>query len=99
MPLQRPALQRSRSQGLPVFVDFHASWCKNCLAMDATVFNRSDVQARLRKFIVVRYAAEQPDRSPAKDLLDHLGVMGLPSYLVVTAQRRAGPETNNNKAL
>ena len=79
------ALQRSRSEGLPVFVDFHASWCKNCLAMDATVFNRSDIQAQLGKFIVVRYAAEQPDRTPAKRLLDHFGVMGLPSYLVVTA--------------
>lgn len=79
------ALQRSRSEGLPVFVDFHASWCKNCLAMDATVFNRSDVQAQLGKFIVVRYAAEQPDHPPAKQLLDHFGVMGLPSYLVVTA--------------
>ncbi len=79
------ALQRSRSEGLPVFVDFHASWCKNCLAMDATVFNRSDIQAQLGKFIVVRYAAEQPDRTPAKQLLDHFGVMGLPSYLVVTA--------------
>lgn len=79
------ALQRSRSEGLPVFVDFHASWCKNCLAMDVTVFNRSDIQAQLGKFIVVRYAAEQPDRTPTKQLLDHFGVMGLPSYLVVTA--------------
>ena len=79
------ALKRSRSEGLPVFVDFRASWCKNCLAMDTTVFNRSDIQAQLAKFIVVRYAAEQPERPPAKQLLDHFGLIGLPSYLVVTA--------------
>lgn len=84
------ALQRSKQEGLPVFVDFHASWCKNCLAMDATVFNRADVQARLRKFIVVRYATEQPNRSPAKQLLDHFGVMGLPSYVVVATRKTAG---------
>jgi len=77
------ALQQARTERRPVFVDFHASWCKNCLAMEQTVFNQAEVQQRLKDFIVVRYAAEQPNQSPVKEVLDHFGVMGLPSYLVV----------------
>jgi len=80
------ALQESRTTGRPLFIDFHASWCKDCSAMDATVFNRSDVKSRLQQFIVVRYAAEQPNNAPAKPLLDHFSIVGLPAYLVLSSK-------------
>jgi thioredoxin:protein disulfide reductase len=81
------ALERGRTEAKPVFVDFHASWCKNCLAMDETVFNQPSVQQKLKDFVVVRYAAERPNISPTKEVLDHFGVMGLPSYVVVRATK------------
>ena len=77
------ALQEARASGKSVFVDFAASWCKNCEAMDLTVFNQTNVQRRLKDFIVVKYQAERPNESPAKDVLDHFKVMGLPTYLVI----------------
>ena len=77
------ALYESRQTGKPVFVDFKASWCKNCTAMDETVFNQSSVREGLRDFIVVEYPAEQPNQSPAKQVLDHFQVMGLPTYVVL----------------
>jgi thioredoxin:protein disulfide reductase len=80
------AIQQARATGQPLFVDFHASWCKDCSAMDATVFNRPEVENHLRRFIVVRYAAEQPDAVPAKPLLDHFNVVGLPTYLVLSSE-------------
>jgi len=80
------ALQESRTTGRPLFIDFHASWCKDCSAMDATVFNRSDVKSRLQQFIVVRYAAEQPNNAPAKPLLYHFSIVGLPAYLVLSSK-------------
>jgi thioredoxin:protein disulfide reductase len=52
--------------------------------MEETVFNQPAVKKRLEDFIVVRYAAEQPNESPAREVLDHFGVIGLPSYVVVT---------------
>ena len=49
------ALREAHATGKAVFVDFAASWCKNCEAMDFTVFNQTNVQQRLKDFIVVRY--------------------------------------------
>ncbi|MDR3460545.1 MAG: cytochrome c biogenesis protein CcdA [Verrucomicrobiae bacterium] len=80
------ALHEAQATGKPVFVDFAASWCKNCEAMDFTVFNQSNVQRRLQDFVLVRYQAERPNEPPAKDVLDHFKVLGLPTYLVLSAK-------------
>jgi len=80
------ALQEGRAKGRPVFVDFAASWCKNCLAMDETVFPATEVRDRLKDFIVVRYAAERPNESPAREVLNQFGVIGLPTYVVLLPQ-------------
>ena len=80
------ALQQARATGRPLFVDFHASWCKDCSAMDEMVFNQAEVKNHLQKFVAVRYAAEQPNASPAKPLLDHFNIVGLPTYLVLSSK-------------
>ncbi len=80
------ALQEARANGRPVFIDFQASWCKNCAAMDETVFNKTNVKARLADFVVVKYQAERPNESPAREVLDRFGVLGLPTYVVLTPQ-------------
>jgi thiol:disulfide interchange protein len=76
-------LLRGQSEHRPVFVDFAASWCKNCEAMDETVFRSTEVQKLLNEFVVVRYQAERPNESPAREVLDRFGVIGLPTYVVL----------------
>jgi thioredoxin:protein disulfide reductase len=76
-------IQQARSQGRPVLIDFAASWCKNCAAMDATVFSNPEVKERLKDFVVIRYDAEKPNDSPAREVLNRFGVMGLPTYVVL----------------
>ena len=81
------ALQESRTKGQPLFIDFAASWCKNCLAMDKTVFPTPEVKEQLKDFIVVRYDAEKPNDSPAREVLNQFGVLGLPTYVVLLPEK------------
>ncbi len=77
------ALRRGIEERKPVVVDFWATWCKNCLAMDRTTLKDERVQARLSEMIFVKYQAEQPDLPPAKEVLDRFGVIGLPTYILL----------------
>jgi len=76
-------LDRATEEGKPVLIDFWATWCKNCFAMEATTFKDDNVEEVLKDFVLVRYQAEDLKKSPTKELLDHFGVLGLPSYVVL----------------
>ncbi len=76
-------LDRATEEGKPVLIDFWATWCKNCLVMEATTFKDDNVEEVLKDFVLVRYQAEYLNKSPTKELLDHFGVLGLPSYVVL----------------
>jgi thiol:disulfide interchange protein DsbD len=75
-------LNEAHAGGRPVFVDFWADWCKNCHAMDAT-FAVPEVQQRLKPYTVIKFDATDYQKSPAKEILDHFGVAGLPTYIIL----------------
>lgn len=87
------ALEAAHADGRPVFIDFYASWCKNCLAMEHTTFASPVVKQRLAGFHEVRLQTEKPNQSPAKEILDHFKVMGLPSYVVLKPSPAVTPGT------
>lgn len=81
------ALVTAQKENKPVIIDFWATWCKNCKAMDATTFKDANVINKLQGYVAVKYQAEKPDEKATKALLDHFGIVGLPSYVVVEPVR------------
>jgi len=82
-PSLMEGLDRAKEEGKPVLIDFWATWCKNCLAMEATTFRDDEVEKVLEGFVLVRYQAEDLKKSPTKEILDYYDVLGLPSYVVL----------------
>ena len=76
-------LAQAAKEGKPVFIDFWATWCKNCLVMNETTFKDPVVLKRLDGYVKVKYQAETPDEAPAKDVLSHFEYVGLPHYAVM----------------
>ncbi len=67
----------------PVFIDFWASWCKNCLKMDKTTFKDPAVVAVLADFVRVKVQAEDVSDPVTKAMLDRFDAIGLPAYVVL----------------
>lgn len=78
------ALALAEKERKPVIVNFSASWCKNCHAMDLTTLRDPAVQMRMMNFVKVKYRAERPNQSPAKEVLEAFGVLGLPTYVILS---------------
>ena len=79
-------LKQARLDEKPVFIDFTASWCKNCKAMEKTTFRDEAVKARLENFQFIKYAAENFEDPETKAVLRHFGVQGLPTFVVLKAK-------------
>lgn len=76
-------LAEAKRDGKPVFIDLWATWCKNCLTMNATTLKDAAVVARLDKYVKVKYQAEHLDDPATKEVMERFSVVGLPAYLVL----------------
>ncbi|NOU36229.1 MAG: thioredoxin fold domain-containing protein [Kiritimatiellaceae bacterium] len=79
----KDVLSEALAANQPVFIDFWADWCKNCRAMDKTTFADPKIKSRMERYKVIKFDASNYDESPAKEILDHFGVLGLPTYVVL----------------
>ncbi len=77
------ALATATQSQQPIFIDFWASWCKNCLKMDKTTFKDPAVVAVLDDFVRVKVQAEDVSDPGTKAMLDRFDAIGLPTYVVL----------------
>lgn len=79
----KTALATSQAKHRPVFIDFWATWCKNCSQMEHSTFQDSSVKQTLEKFVVVKFQAEDPNQPNVKQILDKFKIIGLPGYVIL----------------
>lgn len=77
-------LAAAQRDGKPVLIDMWATWCKNCLTMDKTTLVDPSVKTALDGFVKIKFQAESPDESPAREVMQRFGAIGLPTYVVLT---------------
>ena len=77
-------LRIAKRKNKPILIDFWASWCKNCLVMDATTFRDHKTQEKLKSYVLVKYKAEKPNEQATREVLDYFGIIGLPAYVILT---------------
>jgi thiol:disulfide interchange protein len=77
------ALRRAKEENRPLFIDFWATWCKNCLVMDATTFSDPNVRREMEPFVKLKLQAERFSDPATRDILNYFGVQALPTYVTL----------------
>jgi thiol:disulfide interchange protein DsbD len=83
-------LAAAERDGKPVLIDLWATWCKNCLTMDKTTLASGEVTEALSGYVKIKYQAEQPDESPAAEVMKRFKAVGLPAYAILKPAARSG---------
>jgi len=79
-------LATARREQKPVLIDLWATWCKNCLTMDKTTLENPAVISALSGYVKIKFQAEDPDRQPAKAVMQRFAAVGLPTYVILRAK-------------
>ena len=82
-PSMSQGLQAAKDENKLVLVDVWSTWCKNCLTMDKTTLKDPDVRAGLDDYVKIKFQAEDPSASPAKEVMKRFGAIGLPAYAIL----------------
>jgi thiol:disulfide interchange protein len=80
-------LARAEAEGRPALIDMWATWCKNCFVMDRTTLKDPEVLTRLEGYVKIKFQAEDLEATPAREMLDRFGGVGLPHYAIVKPKR------------
>jgi thiol:disulfide interchange protein len=79
-------LDLAQREQKPVLLDMWATWCKNCLVMDATSLKDPQVTSALANYVKIKFQAEDAADPLVEQVMKHFGAVGLPTYVVLRAK-------------
>ena len=77
------ALAEAKIKNQMVFVDFWASWCKNCAYMEKNVLASPQVKNKLVSYTVVKFQAENLKEPAVSAILQKYNIQGLPAFVIL----------------
>lgn len=81
------ALQASRNENRPLFIDFSGFTCTNCRWMELNMFTKSEVKQLLNRMVKLRLFTdrrEEPYLSNKKFQMERFNSIELPLYVILT---------------
>ena len=77
------AKEMAKSEGKPMFIDFHADWCSWCRRMDVDTYTDLKVAELAKQLICVKIDTdEQPD------VAENYRIRGLPTTVFLTSEAK-----------
>jgi thiol:disulfide interchange protein DsbD len=93
IPYSAARLSELRVEGVPVFLDFTASWCLTCKVNERVALDNPEVRKRFSDRGVVWMVADWTNRDPAiTQALTELGRSGVPTYVLYGPDSEAQPK-------
>jgi thiol:disulfide interchange protein DsbD len=80
------ALEKARSEGRPVMIDFYADWCLPCKELDALTFSRPEVREAARRIAMVKADVMLDSTEASRDGLNRFAVEGVPTVVFLDGQ-------------
>ncbi len=92
-PYSAARLNELRTEGVPVFLDFTASWCLTCKVNERVALDNAEVRKRFAERGVVWMVADWTNRDPAiTQALTELGRSGVPTYVLYGPDPQSQPK-------
>jgi thiol:disulfide interchange protein DsbD len=76
-------LQEAQKKGVPVFIDFTASWCLPCKELEIKTFSQSKVHEALSHWVLLKADLSQYSSGPVEDLKKHYDILGVPTLVFI----------------
>jgi thiol:disulfide interchange protein DsbD len=82
-PFSPERIEAARKEGRPVFIDFTAKWCANCILNEGAVLNTQPIAAAFKAKDVVTIRADWTDFDPViSEWLRKFERIGVPVYVL-----------------
>jgi thioredoxin:protein disulfide reductase len=76
-------LNQARKEDKKLFIDFWATFCPVCLAINKTTFTKPKIIAALQTFVMLKVDGTYNSNKPYDRLKDKFGIKGFPTFLLI----------------